>query len=338
MASYKSYKLFIFSALTITLSLIYNVSIATVWRVNNQYPTIKSQGIFSQLSPLNEDPDVMPGDTIHVEGSPHLYESFTSTKQLVIIGPGYFLTENPETQANALEARIHNLRFNQGAEGSIVMGLVFNYSSTSGIFVNTNNITIQRCYLRGSITITNQSGVRILQNYINGSVGGYSSASIFSDVIVKNNLFIGGRFNTRNGNFSICENNIFTGSNITINAVSFRNNIVLDNNAEISITSGNIQNNLTTNGQLGTENGNLSINPNSLFIEDGSTDGQYQLAQNSPAKGAGFEKVDAGAFGGESSYKLSGLAPIPSIYDLRIDDAGNLDNGIGVQIKVKSNQ
>ncbi len=311
---------------------------AGIWRINNQLETDKSQRVFSQLAPLNDDADVLPGDTVHLEGSPIRYSSFTCTKRLVIIGPGYFLTENPETQARAEEAVISTIRFNTGSEGSMVMGVVFDYTSSSGIFVATNNITIQRCYMRGGVTITDQTGIRIFQNYMLGDVGGYTSSTVFSDVVVRNNLFIGGSFNTRRGSFSICENNVFTGNNITISAASFRNNIITNVNAAVTITSGNLQNNLAANGQFGTENGNRNVDISNVFVEEGSSDGQYQLAQNSPAKGAGYEGVDAGAFGGEGGYRLSGLAPIPLIYDLRVDDAGNVESGVGIQIKVKSNQ
>ncbi|NHE56775.1 hypothetical protein [Cyclobacterium plantarum] len=310
---------------------------AGIWRVNNQFETDKTQRIFSQLAPLNDDADVLPGDTIHLEGSPVRYNNFTCTKRLIIIGPGYFLTENPETQARAEEATIPSIRFNPGSEGSLVMGVVFDYTSSSGIFVATNNITIQRCYMRGGVTITDQTGIRVFQNYMLGDVGGYTSSTVFSDVVVRNNLFIGGTFNTRSGSFSICENNIFTGNNITISAASFRNNIITNANATVTITSGSLQNNLAAGGQLGNENGNMAIDANSVFVEAGSTDGQYQLAQNSPARAAGFDGVDAGAFGGGSGYRLSGLPPIPLVYDLRVDDSGNLETGVGIQIKVKSN-
>lgn len=267
----------------------YMESFAGIWRVNNQLETDKSQRIFSQLAPLNGDADVLPGDTIHLEGSPVRYNNFTSTKRLVIIGPGYFLTENPETQARAELAAIGAITFNAGSEGSLVMGLSFNQFSNSGVTINTNNITIQRCYMRGGVSINDQTGIRVLQNYILGSVGGRFSSTVYSDVVVRNNLFIGGRFNTQSGSFSICENNVFTGNSITISAASFRNNILTDVNAAVAITSGNLQNNLAPNGQFGTENGNRNVDISNVFVEDGTSDGQYQLAQNSPAKGAGYE-------------------------------------------------
>jgi hypothetical protein len=310
---------------------------AKIWRVNNQLDADKSQGIFEQLAPLNSDPDVLPGDTVHLEGSPDTYSNFNCSKRLVILGPGYFLTENPETQARAIPARLGNVTFQSGSEGSIIMGVSFDITSNSGITIRTNNITVQRCFLRGGVSLDNITGARVIECYSLGSVRGVTSNTLYGDIIVRNNLFINASFNTHGGFFSICENNVFTGNSLAINASSFRNNILANTNANVEITSGNMSNNLASNGQFGTENGNKSVNLNGLFLEDGSTDGQWQLASNSPAKGAGTDGSDAGAFGGEGSYRLSGLPPIPLIYDLRVGDLGNLQTGVRVQVKAKSN-
>ncbi len=310
---------------------------AKIWRVNNQLEADKGQGIFEQLAPLNSDPDVLPGDTIHLEGSPNTYSSFSCSKRLVILGPGYFLTENPETQARAIPASIGSVTFQNGSEGSIIMGVSFDVTSNSGISIQTNNITVQRCYLRGGVSLSNITGARVIECYSQSSVRGATSNTVFGDIIVRNNLFINASFNTYGGFFSICENNVFTGNSLIINASSFKNNILSNNNATAQITSGNMSNNLATNGQFGTENGNRSVSLSGLFLEGPSTDGMWQLAENSPAKGAGTEGTDAGAFGGDGNYTLSGLPPIPLIFDLRVGDSGNLQTGVRVQVKAKSN-
>ncbi len=310
---------------------------AKIWRVNNQLDADKSQGIFEQLTPLNTDPDVLAGDTIHLEGSPNTYSNFSCSKRLVILGPGYFLTENPETQARAIPARIGSINFQNGSEGSIIMGVTFDITSNSGISIQTNNITVQRCYLRGGVSLGNITGARVIECYSLSSVRGATSNTIFGDVIVRNNLFINAPFNTYGGFFSICENNVFTGNSLIINASSFKNNILANNNTTAQITSGNMSNNLATNGQFGSDSGNRSVSLSGLFVESESTDGRWQLAENSPAKGAGTDGTDAGAFGGDGNYRLSGLPPIPLIFDLRVGDSGNLQTGVRVQVKAKSN-
>jgi hypothetical protein len=66
----------------------------------------------------------------------------------------------------------------------------------------------------------------------------------------------------------------------------------------------------------GTNNVNAA-NPNTLFISGTFTgifyDKDFQLSNSSPAKGAGLGGVDAGAYGTNDPYRLSGLAPIPQI-------------------------
>lgn len=310
---------------------------ATIWRVNNQLEADKSQGIFNQLNEVQEDVDVLPGDTIHLEGSPTFYNDFNCSKKLVIIGPGYFITENPESQSRPESARLSTITFNEGSEGSLISGIVFNRYPSSGPYLNVNNITIQRCFIAGDVKLSEISGARIVENYSTGNISGRYTSTVFSDIIVRNNIFAGDNFNTRDGAFSICENNIFTGNSIIISASSFRNNILTDGSATAQITSGNILNNLAANGQFGTQNGNQNVNIESVFMGEGSTDGKWQLSASSPAKGAGVDGIDAGAFGGDAPYVLSGIPSIPIIHYLRVSDSGNLENGIQIQIKVKAN-
>ena len=50
------------------------------------------------------------GDTLYLIGSPvnYITTKVTLTKRLVIIGPGYFLNENPNTQSNVASAFLNN--------------------------------------------------------------------------------------------------------------------------------------------------------------------------------------------------------------------------------------
>lgn len=72
-----------------------------------------------------------------------------------------------------------------------------------------------------------------------------------------------------------------------------------------------------TNYQLGSNNQWL-INQSTIFVgsTNNSTDGQWQLLANSPAKSAGSDGSDCGMFGGATPYQLSGLPPIPVVYDI----------------------
>ena len=50
-----------------------------------------------------------------------------------------------------------------------------------------------------------------------------------------------------------------------------------------------------------------------------SSDGRFKLKDDAPAIGFGIlagSSVDCGAFGGPAPYILSGMPPVPSIYEL----------------------
>ena len=82
------------------------------------------------------------GDTLYVYGSGSHYGSLTLTKKLIIIGTGYFLDENPETQVEAISAICRQIIFESGSEGSIVSGMEITCSANMNI--KTSNITLKR--------------------------------------------------------------------------------------------------------------------------------------------------------------------------------------------------
>src|SRR5690606_11236363 len=83
-----------------------SVVFGTVFRVNNQLRSDPAQRIFSTLEEAHNFAN--PGDTLMVEGSPLEYENVTFTKRLVVIGTGYFLSENPQTNANILSSVVRS--------------------------------------------------------------------------------------------------------------------------------------------------------------------------------------------------------------------------------------
>jgi hypothetical protein len=90
---------------------------AKSWLVSNITPTAD----FVSLTLAHAQ--VQAGDTIFVEGSGTPYDGVTLTKKLVLIGPGYFLTENPNTHYNKKPALIkNNIIFEKGSAGSMIIG------------------------------------------------------------------------------------------------------------------------------------------------------------------------------------------------------------------------
>ncbi len=89
--------------------------------------------------------------------------------------------------------------------------------------------------------------------------------------------------------------------------------------------------------QFGATNGNQqNVDMATVFIGTGSTDGKWQLKGGSPAIGTGTGGQDIGAFGGPSPYVLSGIPPIPTIYDVVAPTVGTQQSGLPVRIKAKS--
>lgn len=336
---------------------------AKIWRVNNQ----GYQADFAQINQAVADPNVLAGDTLHVEGSTVEYNSVTITKPLIIIGPGYFLADNPKTSNNGLATNISWIAFNAGSENSQLIGVSVN--SVSGISINTNNIVIKRNKIRAGINLTwGLSNVTIIQNFfentgsstgtaLSASISGFPTNVRFNNNIVQRPLVIQ---DNPSYTFLECNNNIFdlaavptSGYSLQFYAASFRNNILVNNNASVKIngitnfsTTPNaaVSHNIGTSSivHFGTANNNLVLTNISTIWNTATTaspDGKYRLANNSAASGSGYGGVDRGAYGGaavSNRYTPSGLAPVPVIYEVSTSGVATPGTGLNITIKVRT--
>jgi len=306
---------------------------AKVWRVNNNATMNANFASF-----VAAQSTVSPNDTLYFEGSTVSYGNIVLTKPLVIIGPGYFLEENPQTQSNYITAKFGTIGFTTGSSGSILAGLVVQ----DNITINVSNISITKCNT-GSILLNSVTAsvgdVLLLQNYIKGQLYDNGSNTIFN-LIISNNYIFNGFYGTPisfetttsgtisnnvfEGNLNVSNftitNNILTSGSLTQNNNVFYKNIC--NGIQFPIGNGNQQNTIMSGVFVGTT-GN-------------STDGQWQLKEYSPAIGKGNDGTDCGMFGGSSPYVLSGLPSIPAIYEIDMPATGDNINGIDVTIKAKT--
>ena len=314
---------------------------AKVWVVNNN---AGGPGDFTTASAAHNA--ALDGDTLYFVGSNNYYGAsvFIVTKKLVLIGPGYFLNENPNTYSNKSTAYFNGITLDQsvtdnlssGASGSVLLGL-----EIATVSVKVNDISVVRCKVTtidnmlGSAT--DLTGLLVKQSY--WTAGATGSGKFFSSVM-KNTIYKGttlGFYNSeiRNNTFStnyggdagnIFINNVFTDyTTITFNynmdPNNLRNNIFGGNNtAGTSYTTG--LNNVF--GAFGN-----------IISTSGSADGIFKLKDGSVAIGAGEGGVDCGAFGGSEPYILSGLPPIPVIYEINIPTTVNKADGLEIQIKAK---
>lgn len=336
-------------------------SYAKIWRVNN------NTGVNADFTTLQLAHDgAGAGDTLHLESSPNNYGSLSCSKKIIIIGTGYFLAENSNSQALTQTAKVSTFYFYQGSEGSIVMGLDF---SNNSINVYSNDIVIRRNnfayeagtgvfdYYTGSVSLEYQqnsyptpvSNVIITQNFgLKVNVNYASTGILITNNYLAWNGYGGdattGQVIAMQANASaIIQNNIIRRGVVNVSNSTLTNNILY---AGSFTGTGNLfSNNLSNDTQFGNANGNQqNVDMTTVFVGSGtgiSTDGEWKLSSTSPAKGAGFgstvgNPVDAGMFGGQTPYMLAGLPPIPTIYFFTNQPIGSNSDPIDVSIKVKS--
>jgi len=305
-------------------------------RVNN------NPGFNATYTTLQEAVDAATGgDTIYMEGSTTSYAGAIINTQLTLVGPGYFLNENPKTQANAMEVVINSdMTFAIGSEGSTLMGCRFN----SNLIISTNDITVIRNHLRNVSIEAVCDNILLAQNYVGLRI--LATIGALTNSVIVNNL-IGGQLWTYASSWPlIVSNNVLITTNYSFpldcyNA-NIQNNIVIDQNATIQPNSGNsINNNILA--EDGTDaNGNLyNIDMTTVFVDfDGqletSTDGKWKLRAGSPALDAGTGGADCGAYGGLTPYILSGIPNLPHIYEASVQASASSESGLQVTIHVKS--
>ncbi len=320
---------------------------ATIWRVNNKsnydgntlwgdnFGGTPSYPVFPQIDDAlkaGSNTLVAAGDTLYVEASSIPYAEADVSRKLIIIGSGYFLSQNTHVSSITDSSSIVEVNFNVGSEGSQLIGMSIIHSYPYDVNLNTNNLTVKRCWLADRINIgSGLTDIFILENFFTNTNDAnaifldypytYPIDLIFNNNVCKKTLVWG-------GSILQCDNNVFDGPANTLNlqftTTDFKNNILKSLNATTNINNGtneNVSYNIgTSSSQFGTAKNNVVVpNINSLFASSTTPDGMYQIASGSAASNSGSDGTDRGAFGGAAftdRYTLSGLAAIPVIYSV----------------------
>jgi len=310
---------------------------AGTYRVNNKLTNDPSAKIYSNLQDAHDA--AYNGDTLMIEGSPDSYSGITCTKRLVIKGPGYYLDENPGISANKLSAKVYGYSyFNTGSDGSLVMGVEFDY--TLEIF--DDNITVRRCILSG-IYVGSNENITISECFFPENSNYAFSGSIVTNLVVTNNIITESVY-FQEGSTGVILNNVFSYEYITIpTGFDIKNNILFtsgkDNVKLPLLPDPDVSYNISIGDHFGTANHNqANVSESALFLGalTESTDGKWQLKEGSPAIGTGESGINCGAFGGPQPYILSGVPSGPVIYELNVSSYSTNDNKLPVTIKVKS--
>ena len=167
-------------------------------------------------------------DTIYVEGSALAYDGATINNPLTIVGPGYYLNENPKTQANNVAASFGGgIIFASGSDGSTIMGCSF----VPGYYVtiSVSDITVIRNLLSDIVFDGTSNNILVAQNYVYNSIQTMTTGQITNSVI-SNNIVRGqiASWNT-SGSLVISNNVLWTTSMtspIDCNNASIQNNIL----------------------------------------------------------------------------------------------------------------
>lgn len=327
---------------------------AKIWRIDNNGG---SPGDFTSGAAAIASPLVQNGDTLYFNGSGSNYADMAITKRLAIFGPGYFLAQNPETQATPTSAYVNLIYFNAGSSGSMITGMTFGYME-----INADNLLIKRNYGNrcnggfdnGTLRVAdNRSNISIVQNYL---VNGCSDPALMvrggsSNVLVKNNYLY-----TANGSYvarlhSACEfaQNVVNSSagygRIEAYSCNIYNNVFVQDTYNVGafVGSGNgCYNNVlarASDGMFPTGapyNNLLGQTMGNVFTLTGSSDASWMLKAGSPALAAGQNGEDCGMFGGNDPYVLSGLPTIPAIWFFSAPSSGSGASGLQIRIKAKS--
>jgi len=314
-----------------------SITNAKVWRLNN------NAGISTDFTSFTTAQNAASnGDTIYVEGSPTSYGNITISKQLIIIGTGYFLTENPQTQANLNSSKFGTVTFNTGSEGTIMTGLEI----TGDIEIKVGNISLlknntKNIHINSSISYGN---ILLSQNYIIGEITRNTGSSNIYNVIITNNCINNGnctncsRIGFGNNFSGLISNNILNCNIYDTHNFTYSNNIMC---GALTLNNNNFFNNIGDGTQFLAANGNMqNISLFDIFVGfptqgSYSSDGRFQLKSGSPAIGAGNDGTDCGIFGGVTPYVLSGMPEIPAVYEINMPSTGTTGNGINVTVKAK---
>ncbi len=343
---------------------------AKIWRVNNQstYPENGSFGeslggnsanpVFAQISQALNYSSFSDGDTVHVEASVNDYNSIDIQRPCTLIGGGYFPIENDPIHPNELETRVAGIEIN--SSNVSLIGIYVNSGYTD---LNGSNILVERCRFHGGVDIgydgpTAYNGIFVRRNYFNGGTAGLiipapSFDGLPTNVYIQNNIFRGSV--TSNGNYmtiTAFENNTIvpTGSGQTvvrINTGSFRNNILRGTNYDLIINGSNyanVTNNLgTTVAQFPANTGNqilpVTASDDALFVGSNiatATDKDFPLTPSQAATYLGNDGTQVGAFGGAFPYSISGVGPIPYIYEMQSTGVATPSSGLIINVSAKS--
>jgi hypothetical protein len=343
--------------LSILFACVAMTAFATIRRVNNNPGASTGVNCYTTLqAALTASVD---DDIIYVEPSATAYDGpFTITKRLKIIGNGAYLTVNTGLQNNTNVSTfsggqpyneaagglgwVPNFDFAFGSSGSVLYGLVIPH----GVWIRTENITIQRCVVNDIIDIYDGVGAATFQNVniLENSVPRLLILQSINSLTIKNNVIrndislngiVIGRPNGTaiNVNGIIENNNVLNNASASLNiksgvtgSIAVINNIFGYSAGSNIVLSGSgltsFNNNICSCNTLPSGNSNQnSVDFNTVLLANEA--GDPLIKSGSPTINAGYygSGDDIGALNdgtNRPSFKLGYIPPYPTIYSLTV--------------------
>ena len=330
---------------------------ATIYTVDNMKERNPEQKLYPTIQEAHNAAST--GDTLMIVGNgwDHPYSNSTITRKLIIIGPGYYLSENSNTRQGKMEAYLNDITFSEGSSFSKLFGICNTHSSNADIRILTDNIEISFCKL-DYIDINSYSNTTITRNtfvYVNSwNVSGlvYNNNDDAPDgLFVANNIFYGS-CGFVNGAQGEVRNNIFHKLvNIDGTKIVFRNNIILTESKEQIYMDNMIEGDLISNSNYTNNlaflnifvegdgyNNQSEITLSEVFENNSlpSFDKRFEIKAGGLADNKGHDGTDIGIFGGSAPYQLSGIVPsLPTITEIVTTGVGSIEQGLPIKVTIK---
>ena len=281
------------------------------------------------------------GDTIMVDGSNTRYGLTEVSKQLVFIGPGFWINDKELVQEAAPSATAEFL-IHAGAAGTVIEGFTFKYEMTQLLTINANDCVVRRCYFwnhGGYVAIRfsrdkkdgayygpDPTGAVIHQNFFADCViVAQFLEGLMTNVQITNNIFLkndGTEYDLTNISHSYIAYNTMIGSGSwknfrTVHTSTIEHNIIKEKKVQYDNIHITDDNEWSDNIEVGT------------FQIDYKTDKDIRDLESIKDYSS-----DHGAFAGDSPYVLSGIPAAPVIEDLIVPTTIEAGSKMNVTIKL----
>ena len=282
-------------------------------------------------------------DTLMFSGSVTTYPETQLNKPLTFIGPGYFLTENGEPQANTRSASV-KLALVDGCDGSRFIGMRFEeevmIQDPSNNYIE--NLVFERCLFDLSDHTWGLFAQRVTDLSFIGCYfhNTYPTTVVYFSTLVSTVSFHGCFFQTAAADKYCIEaqcpvvtvdNCIFNGTLVVV-SMDMTDSIVLNGSVTGTIHATYSYCDAT---QLSANTGVVqNVSMSSVFVGTGSTDGRWQILPGSAAATASITGDELGIFGG--GYVLSGVPSVPRISSFTSEGYASPASGLRVQATIQS--